>query len=76
MIKCTHVTIAQSGLTYLTSTNLFSTQAVAKTLDEMLAMNASVNMYMFHGGTSFGLTAGMITNFMLCLACISIIFTF
>lgn len=35
-----------------------SLQVVAKTLDDMLAMNASVNMYMFHGGTSFGLKAG------------------
>ncbi|KAK4298222.1 hypothetical protein Pmani_029407 [Petrolisthes manimaculis] len=43
-------------------------QAVAKTLDEMLAMNASVNMYMFHGGTSFGLTAGSnkYSNFQVC----------
>lgn len=31
---------------------------VAESLDKMLALNASVNMYMFHGGTSFGLTAG------------------
>ncbi|XP_078050628.1 beta-galactosidase [Augochlora pura] len=31
---------------------------VAKTLDEMLAMGASVNMYMFYGGTNFGYTAG------------------
>lgn len=35
-----------------------TTEAVTTTLDEMLAMNASVNMYVFHGGTSFGLTAG------------------
>ena len=31
---------------------------VAKTLDDMLAINASVSMYMFHGGTSFGFTSG------------------
>lgn len=35
-----------------------STETVAKSLDDMLALNASVNMYMFHGGTSFGLKAG------------------
>ncbi|KAG7167991.1 Beta-galactosidase-like 2 [Homarus americanus] len=33
-------------------------ETVAKTLDTMLALNASVNLYMFHGGTSFGLTSG------------------
>ena len=33
-------------------------QSVCTSLDAMLALNASVNMYMFHGGTSFGLTAG------------------
>lgn len=27
-------------------------------LDKILAMNASVNMYMFHGGTSFGFMNG------------------
>lgn len=37
---------------------LFTKQTVAKSLDDMLALNASVNMYMFHGGTSFGLKAG------------------
>lgn len=31
---------------------------VIETLEEMLDMNASVNMYMFHGGTSFGFTNG------------------
>lgn len=36
----------------------FTKQTVAKSLDDMLALNASVNMYMFHGGTSFGLKAG------------------
>lgn len=32
---------------------------VSKTLDDMLAINASVSMYMFHGGTSFGFTSGI-----------------
>ncbi|CAN8032697.1 unnamed protein product, partial [Ixodes persulcatus] len=32
--------------------------AVAETLREMLTMNASVNIYVFHGGSSFGCTAG------------------
>jgi len=35
-----------------------STEAVVATLEEMLAANASVNVYVAHGGTSFGLTAG------------------
>ncbi|CAN7938802.1 unnamed protein product, partial [Ixodes hexagonus] len=33
-------------------------QDVAKTLRKMLSMNASVNIYVFHGGTSFGYKAG------------------
>ncbi|CAL4105021.1 unnamed protein product, partial [Meganyctiphanes norvegica] len=37
---------------------MVSSEDVATRLDAMLALNASVNMYMFHGGTSFGLTAG------------------
>ncbi|CAN7940128.1 unnamed protein product, partial [Ixodes hexagonus] len=37
-------------------------QTVAKTLREMLSMNASVNIYVFHGGTSFGYTAGANLN--------------
>ncbi|XP_017762867.1 PREDICTED: beta-galactosidase [Eufriesea mexicana] len=32
--------------------------AVAETLNEMLSLGASVNMYMFYGGTNFGYTAG------------------
>ncbi|XP_053978638.1 beta-galactosidase [Hylaeus volcanicus] len=32
--------------------------AVTKTLDEMLSLGASVNMYMFFGGTNFGYTSG------------------
>ncbi|XP_042145877.1 beta-galactosidase [Ixodes scapularis] len=32
--------------------------SVAKTLRQMLSMNASVNIYMFHGGTSFGCKSG------------------
>ncbi|KUP22532.1 beta-galactosidase family protein [Paenibacillus sp. DMB5] len=31
---------------------------VAETLDEMLAMGASVNFYMFHGGTNYGFMNG------------------
>ncbi|XP_076035693.1 beta-galactosidase-like isoform X2 [Oratosquilla oratoria] len=31
---------------------------VCKSLDDMLALNASVNVYVFHGGTSFGFGAG------------------
>lgn len=31
---------------------------VAETLDEMLALDASVNFYMFHGGTNFGYMNG------------------
>ncbi|WP_054027571.1 glycoside hydrolase family 35 protein [Bacillus sp. FJAT-28004] len=31
---------------------------VAKVFDEMLDMNASVNFYMFHGGTNFGFWSG------------------
>jgi len=36
--------------------------SVAKTLDEMLNMNASVSIYMFHGGTSFGLKSGALPS--------------
>ncbi|KAG8193654.1 hypothetical protein JTE90_024017 [Oedothorax gibbosus] len=35
-----------------------STDSAVKTLTEMLKANASVNVYLFHGGTSFGFTAG------------------
>ncbi|XP_077978610.1 beta-galactosidase-like [Glandiceps talaboti] len=35
-----------------------NSQLIVKSLDEMLAMNASVNMYMFEGGSSFGFWAG------------------
>lgn len=38
---------------------------VAVTLDDMLAINASVSMYMFHGGTSFGFTSGNVLLFKL-----------
>jgi beta-galactosidase len=34
----------------------------AATLDEMLAMGASVNLYMFHGGTNFGFMSGANTS--------------
>lgn len=33
---------------------------VAKALDEVLERNASVNMYMFIGGTNFGFMNGMV----------------
>ncbi|WP_217183183.1 beta-galactosidase family protein [Streptomyces sp. AC495_CC817] len=33
-------------------------EAAAKELDDLLAAGASVNVYMFHGGTNFGLTNG------------------
>ncbi|KAB7503455.1 Beta-galactosidase [Armadillidium nasatum] len=39
-----------------------SSESVADTLDSMLALNASVNVYVFHGGTSFGLSAGSNTG--------------
>lgn len=35
---------------------------VANTLDKILAMNASVNMYMFEGGTTFGYMNGKYFN--------------
>ncbi|XP_058801911.1 uncharacterized protein LOC131670377 [Phymastichus coffea] len=38
------------------------TEGVAQTLDEMLAYNASVNFYMFYGGTNFGFTSGANIN--------------
>lgn len=34
------------------------TEAITKTLREMLAVDASVNFYMFYGGTNFGFTSG------------------
>lgn len=34
------------------------TDRVVKTLKDMLDVGASVNMYMFYGGTNFGLTSG------------------
>ncbi|PNF39271.1 hypothetical protein B7P43_G16708 [Cryptotermes secundus] len=34
------------------------TDAIVKTLDAMLARNASVNFFVFHGGTNFGFLAG------------------
>ena len=36
---------------------------LAKELDHILARGASLNFYMFHGGTNFGLTAGANGNF-------------
>lgn len=35
-----------------------STANVVRVLDEMLALGASVNLYMFYGGTNFGFTSG------------------
>ncbi|XP_015525016.1 beta-galactosidase isoform X1 [Neodiprion lecontei] len=35
---------------------------VVKKIDEMLAMGASVNLYMFYGGTNFGFTSGANTG--------------
>lgn len=35
-----------------------ATLDVVKALEELLATGASVNIYMFHGGTNFGFTAG------------------
>lgn len=34
------------------------TEAIVKSLEEMLALGASVNFYMFYGGTNFGFTSG------------------
>ena len=33
-------------------------EKVTKTLDSMLSLGANVNIYMMHGGTSFGFKAG------------------
>jgi beta-galactosidase len=38
--------------------NTTDPDAAARELDEILATGASVNVYMFHGGTNFGLTNG------------------
>ena len=38
--------------------NTVNSTLFCKKLDEMLAMNASVNIYVFHGGTNFGFTSG------------------
>jgi beta-galactosidase len=35
-----------------------STEAIVKTLDEMLSIGVNVNFYMFFGGTNFGFTSG------------------
>ncbi|UYV70647.1 GLB1L [Cordylochernes scorpioides] len=44
------------------------TKEVVKYLDQILAMKASVNIYMFHGGTSFGFGSGsnLSPNFQAC----------
>ena len=35
---------------------------VAKSLDSLLSNNVSVNVYMFHGGTNFGFTNGIVLD--------------
>lgn len=35
-----------------------SSYEVVETMKDMLALNASINFYMFHGGTNFGFTSG------------------
>lgn len=42
--------------------NTDSTKNVTTALDKILSMNASVTLYMFHGGTSFGYKAGANIN--------------
>lgn len=39
-----------------------SPKIIEQSLKHFLAINASFNLYMFHGGTNFGLTSGAITN--------------
>ena len=34
------------------------TESIVETLEEVLGMNASINFYMFHGGTNFGYSNG------------------
>ena len=41
-----------------------SSEAVAGTLDDILKKNASVNMYMFIGGTNFGFMNGIIHHYL------------
>lgn len=36
-------------------------KVIEKVLKHFLAINASFNFYMFHGGTNFGLTSGAVT---------------
>ncbi|XP_061768071.1 beta-galactosidase isoform X2 [Nerophis ophidion] len=43
--------------------SVVSTTKVAKTLNEMLAMGANVNMYMFTGGTNFGYWNGALAPY-------------
>ena len=38
--------------------NTIKTEVFVKSLDKILSMNASVNIYVFHGGSNFGFTAG------------------
>lgn len=37
---------------------LVNSYEIVKGLKSMLALNASINFYMFHGGTNFGFTSG------------------
>ncbi|XP_060881169.1 beta-galactosidase-like [Metopolophium dirhodum] len=37
---------------------IISSYEVVETMKDMLALNASINFYMFHGGTNFGFTSG------------------
>jgi len=39
-----------------------SASLVAERLDQMIALNASVNLYMFEGGTNFGYTSGAMSK--------------
>ena len=40
------------------SHSVVDTASVTRSLDEILALNASVSIYVFHGGTSFGFSSG------------------
>lgn len=40
------------------SVSAVNSNDVVRGMKEMLALNASINIYMFHGGTNFGFTSG------------------
>lgn len=42
--------------------SIISSDVVVDQMRVLLAMNASFNFYMFHGGTNFGFTSGANTN--------------